>query len=345
MSSMCLFHTTYMSAPCYVYFIPHSLLHYICSKERIYNELKSHHLYPLGHSDTAPVTNLYFVCTFRSQGGGVQLILVQLLAAVCILVWCSVFSAIVLYLLSSTIGLRLSYHEELLGADMVEHNIGERVYDKVKGKLMSRPKWLSRLESQGIVKQRRNSIREAEHMTEGAINRNGERYIKERKRNRHRCRLPWFKIFSSRFTRKGKSTKRRRSCNSCHTIITRGEHDDFRTIQEVIEPVNASSRPTYSRRGARRVHGSPLKWSEVLGVSQETINDIQHSYRDGDCANATHTKYIVISRDKETQTDELFLLEDPQRPFTNAHGRSGLRSRLQPSLDPHIWDNLYEHMV
>ncbi|XP_071845042.1 putative ammonium transporter 2 isoform X2 [Apostichopus japonicus] len=288
------------------------------------------------------------------NGGGTPLLLVQLLAAVCIIAWCSLFSAIVLFLLSSTIGLRLSYHEELLGADMVEHNIGDREYDKANGKLMSSPKWLKRLESQGIVKQRRGSIREAEQMTDAATNKLNRFHSRSRSHRRLGLGLPSFKIIPSPLRNLRKpTTHRRRQWNSCRPIIKSRDNDGKITgLDEIVDP-NRLSNPAYNRRGARRVHGPPLKWPEVLGVSEETVKDIEVLYGSGNDRNAFHTKYSVISRDQGTQTDDMLLLNNQQWSFMNMHRhdvtnmhRYDVRNvRKKLTLDEQVWNSLYEHMV
>ncbi|WAR00244.1 AMT3-like protein [Mya arenaria] len=59
------------------------------------------------------------------HGGGFYLLGVQLLAAVVITVWSGVVSAILLLGIKFTIGLRMTEAEERLGADYVEHGVGE----------------------------------------------------------------------------------------------------------------------------------------------------------------------------------------------------------------------------
>lgn len=69
---------------------------------------------------------------------------VQLLVVVLVIVWSSVLSFIILKAIDLTIGLRVSLHEELLGADLVEHSV-KGSYEKetgewfdLSGKLMLR---------------------------------------------------------------------------------------------------------------------------------------------------------------------------------------------------------------
>jgi hypothetical protein len=49
---------------------------------------------------------------------------VQLLAVLVVTLWCGIMALIILFLISKSIGLRVSYQEEVLGADIVEHSIG-----------------------------------------------------------------------------------------------------------------------------------------------------------------------------------------------------------------------------
>lgn len=49
---------------------------------------------------------------------------IQLLAVLVVMLWCGVMALVILFLISKTIGLRVSYQEEVLGADIVEHSIG-----------------------------------------------------------------------------------------------------------------------------------------------------------------------------------------------------------------------------
>ncbi|XP_064609479.1 putative ammonium transporter 3 [Liolophura sinensis] len=56
-------------------------------------------------------------------GGGFYLLGVQIMAVVVITVWTLITSFILLKVIDLTIGLRLSLEEEILGADIVEHNI------------------------------------------------------------------------------------------------------------------------------------------------------------------------------------------------------------------------------
>lgn len=70
-----------------------------------------------------------------TQGGGFYLLGVQVAGVLCIITWCAVLSFITLQIIDFTIGLRFPFQEELLGADIVEHSIGPRKYDKIKKRL------------------------------------------------------------------------------------------------------------------------------------------------------------------------------------------------------------------
>lgn len=65
----------------------------------------------------------YSVYNGLLHGGGFHLLGVQLLAAGCCLVWGVVSTAALLLLLGTCIRFRMREHEELLGADYVEHNV------------------------------------------------------------------------------------------------------------------------------------------------------------------------------------------------------------------------------
>lgn len=69
------------------------------------------------------------------QGGSGEQLKVQLLAVVAISVWSLLMSFIFLKLVTLTLGLRVSEEEEILGADIVEHNCGDLMYDKKKKKV------------------------------------------------------------------------------------------------------------------------------------------------------------------------------------------------------------------
>lgn len=59
---------------------------------------------------------------------------VQLLSVVCLVVWTAITSFIFLFALKVTVGIRVSLHEELIGADVVEHGLHGN-YDKRSGEL------------------------------------------------------------------------------------------------------------------------------------------------------------------------------------------------------------------
>lgn len=49
---------------------------------------------------------------------------VQILAIVVVSIWCAIMAFSILLFIRKTIGLRVSYQEEVLGADIVEHSLG-----------------------------------------------------------------------------------------------------------------------------------------------------------------------------------------------------------------------------
>uniref|UniRef100_A0A1I8JB34 Ammonium_transp domain-containing protein n=1 Tax=Macrostomum lignano TaxID=282301 RepID=A0A1I8JB34_9PLAT len=63
-------------------------------------------------------------------GGGFRLLGIQLAAVAAIVAWSAVTSLVLLKLIDLTIGLRVSREHEELGADLVEHDIGESLFDK-----------------------------------------------------------------------------------------------------------------------------------------------------------------------------------------------------------------------
>ena len=64
------------------------------------------------------------------QGDSPYLLGIQLLAAVVLIVWTAVSSFIILKLIDLTIGLRVSLQHEILGADIIEHGVGQVEYIK-----------------------------------------------------------------------------------------------------------------------------------------------------------------------------------------------------------------------
>lgn len=62
----------------------------------------------------------------------------QALTVVSLTGWTLVTSYIILKLIDLTLGLRIPLHEELLGADIVEHGIGDGIYDRSTGRLIKR---------------------------------------------------------------------------------------------------------------------------------------------------------------------------------------------------------------
>ena len=67
---------------------------------------------------------------FSPQGGSAYLLGVQLMATVVIVVWTAVTSFLLLKVIDLTVGLRMSLQHEILGADLVEHAVGDVEYDK-----------------------------------------------------------------------------------------------------------------------------------------------------------------------------------------------------------------------
>ncbi len=74
---------------------------------------------------------------FRPQGGDGYLLGIQLLAAAAIGGWTLVMSSFFLVFINCTIGLRMSEEHERLGADLVEHDIGDIIFDKSTGSILT----------------------------------------------------------------------------------------------------------------------------------------------------------------------------------------------------------------
>ena len=70
------------------------------------------------------------------QGGGWRQLGVQTVAVVVIIGWTVSMSYVFLKLIDLTVGMRVSLAHEILGADIVEHSIGDIVYDKVNSKIL-----------------------------------------------------------------------------------------------------------------------------------------------------------------------------------------------------------------
>ena len=64
------------------------------------------------------------------QGDSPYLLGIQLLAAVVLIVWTAASSFFILKLIDLTIGLRVSLQHEILGADIIEHGVGQVEYIK-----------------------------------------------------------------------------------------------------------------------------------------------------------------------------------------------------------------------
>lgn len=57
------------------------------------------------------------------KGGGWYLLGVQSLSALCLTIWSFISSIVLLWIIDKIIPIRMSVHEEVLGADLVEHRI------------------------------------------------------------------------------------------------------------------------------------------------------------------------------------------------------------------------------
>ena len=84
--------------------------------------------------ESLPLTRYFFLSVLFAgliAGGlsGFRLLGIQLLAGLSISVWTAITSFITLKALDITIGLRVPLHEEILGADLVEHSLNG-TYDK-----------------------------------------------------------------------------------------------------------------------------------------------------------------------------------------------------------------------
>ncbi|XP_052799138.1 putative ammonium transporter 3 [Mya arenaria] len=73
---------------------------------------------------------LHKASTGLFYGGGLYQLGIQSLAVVTIIIWTVVVSFICLKLIDVTLGLRVSLEEEIIGADIIEHGIGNFVYDR-----------------------------------------------------------------------------------------------------------------------------------------------------------------------------------------------------------------------
>jgi Amt family ammonium transporter len=56
-------------------------------------------------------------------GGGIKLLLAQLLRVVSVFVWCLIAGCLLFYVIKKTVGLRVSRDEELRGLDIDEHGM------------------------------------------------------------------------------------------------------------------------------------------------------------------------------------------------------------------------------
>ena len=73
---------------------------------------------------------------FLLQGGGFYLLGVQLAGTTTLAVWSIIMAYILLKLVDVTIGLRVPLQQEILGADLVEHAVGDIEYDKKQNKVL-----------------------------------------------------------------------------------------------------------------------------------------------------------------------------------------------------------------
>ncbi|KAL5011256.1 hypothetical protein ScPMuIL_011661, partial [Solemya velum] len=71
------------------------------------------------------------------HGGGFNQLGIQALAVLAITVWTVVLAVIFLKVIDFVVGIRMPLVEELIGADIVEHGIGEIIYDKKHRKLLN----------------------------------------------------------------------------------------------------------------------------------------------------------------------------------------------------------------
>lgn len=60
---------------------------------------------------------------FTVSGGGWYLLGVQCLTTLCLILWSFSVSITLLWLINKVIPIRMNVHDELLGADLVEHRI------------------------------------------------------------------------------------------------------------------------------------------------------------------------------------------------------------------------------
>ena len=74
-------------------------------------------------------------CTF--QGGGWYLLGVQIAGVLCITVWTFILAFILLKTVDLVIGLRVSLQYEILGADLIEHAVGDIEFDKKSNSIIN----------------------------------------------------------------------------------------------------------------------------------------------------------------------------------------------------------------
>lgn len=56
--------------------------------------------------------------------GDLTLLGLQIVAVIAVVTWCAISAGLILFCIDKTAGLRVSFQEEVLGADIVEHTIG-----------------------------------------------------------------------------------------------------------------------------------------------------------------------------------------------------------------------------
>lgn len=97
------------------------------------------------------------------KGGGFKLLGVQLIVVIIIGLWSAVVSFIVLKILDVTIHIRVPLHEELLGADLVEHSVSGS-FDKTSGEWYDVTGTLVTIIDMSSQETYATSIRQLEHL-------------------------------------------------------------------------------------------------------------------------------------------------------------------------------------
>ncbi|ESP05195.1 hypothetical protein LOTGIDRAFT_102290 [Lottia gigantea] len=91
-----------------------------------------------------------------THGGGFYLLGVQTLCIVCEVFWSGLVTFIILFAIDKIIGLRMSAEDELLGSDLVEHNVGEWPNTNSDSKEENEPK--EKIEDSDKLENRRHSL-------------------------------------------------------------------------------------------------------------------------------------------------------------------------------------------